>query len=264
MAKTNIETILAFRSAGRTAIGHERIKLLEAVSQHGSITKAAQKIGISYKSAWDAIDTMNNLLPRPVIISQKGGARGGGAIITEDGRALIAAFHLLESRIARAAALLSDGDRPVDPMSILWSLGMKTSARNAFCCTVEEIHSGAVNGEVILRLNESVTLAAIVTSESIQDLGIKVGAEVSALIKSSFILLATGDQAPCVSARNIIPGIVSRCEVGAVNTQVTLDIGGGKSLFAMVTKASADQLQLAPGVKAWGLVKASHIILAVD
>ena len=264
MSKTKIETILAFRGVGRTSIGRERIKLLEAVGQHGSITKAAMVMGISYKSAWDAIDAMNNLLPRPAVTAQSGGRRGGGAVITEDGHALIAAFHLLESRFARAAELLSDGDAPVDPMSLLWSLGMKTSARNAFRCTVEAVMPGSVNVEIILRLSDEVRLAAIVTEESASDLGIKAGAEVSALIKASFILLATGETPPQVSTRNIIPGIVSRRENGAVNCEITLDIGGGKSLIAVVTMQSADDLKLAPGVKAWALFKASHVILAID
>ena len=265
MAKTQIETILAFRSSGRTSIGRDRIKLLEAVGKHGSITQAAIAMGISYKSAWDAIDAMNNLLPRPAVAAQTGGKRGGGAVITDDGQALIAAFKLLESRFARAAALLADGDAPVDPLSLLWSLGMKTSARNAFRCTVEAVHSGSVNVEIILRLSETVTLVAIVTAESATDLGIVVGAEVSALIKASFIILATGDDPPLVSSRNIVPGIVSRCEIGGgVNSEVTLDIGDGKSLVAIVTRESAEHLKLIPGVKCWAMFKASHVIIAID
>ena len=264
MSKTEIETILAFRSSGRTAIGRDRIKLLEAVGQHGSITKAAQAMGISYKSAWDAVDAMNNLLPRPAVAAQTGGKRGGGAVITEDGQALIAAFHLLQSRFARAAALLADGNAPVDPLSLLWSLGMKTSARNAFRCVVEQVRPGSVNVEILLRLNETVTLAAIVTAESAADLGIVQGAEVSALIKASFVLLAVGEQAPAVSTRNRIPGTVSRRDDGAVNSEITLDIGGGKSLIAVVTRESADQLDLTPGMPCWALFKASHVILAID
>jgi len=264
MSKAKVDTILAFRSTGRTAVGRDRIQLLEAVAQHGSITKAAQVVGLSYKSAWDAVDAINNLLPRPAVVKQIGGSKGGGAKVTEDGQALIAAFHLLETRFARATALLTDGDSPVDPLSLLWSLGMKTSARNAFRCKVDEVRQGSVNVEVILRLTESVTLDAIVTSESAHDLGIVVGADVTALIKAPFVLLATGDEAPKVSTRNRIPGTVSRREDGSVNSEIILDIGGGKSLIAVVTKESAEYLELSVGTKAWALFKASHVILAID
>ena len=264
MSKAKIDSILTLRGEGRTAIGRERIELLEAIGSCGSITKAAQVLGISYKSAWDAVDAMNNLLPRPVLSTHAGGKRGGGAVITEDGQALIAAFHLLETRLARAAELLTDGDEPVDPAALLWSLGMKTSARNAYRCVVEAVLPGSVNAEIVLRLNDGVTLAAIVTEESVADLGIKPGAQVSALIKASFVLLATGETPPLVSTRNRLPGIVQRREDGAVNTEITLDIGGGKSLVAIITKESANQLGLSLGCKAWALFKASHVILAID
>ena len=194
----------------------------------------------------------------------RGGSRGGGAKVTEDGHALIAAFHLLESRLARATALLTAGDQPVDPTALLWSLGMKTSARNAFRCSVDEVRQGSVDVEVILRLTDAVTLAATVTAESANDLGIVAGSEVTALIKAPFVLLATGDQAPKVSTRNRIPGTVSRRDDGSVNSEIVLDIGDGKSLIAVVTKESADQLGLCPGAKAWALFKASHVILAID
>ena len=264
MAKPKIDSILTFRGDGRMAIGRERIKLLEAVGIHGSITKAAHVMGISYKSAWDAIDAMNNLLPRPAVTAQAGGKRGGGAIITSDGQALIAAFHLLESRFARATALLTDGQEPVDAMALLWSLGMKTSARNAFRCPVDKVVPGSVNSEVILRLSSSVTLSAIITAESVTDLGITEGAMVSALIKAPFIMLATGDTPPQISTRNRIPGIIQRRNDGAVNTEISLDIGDGKSLIAIITKDSAEELDLQPGTKAWALIKASHVILAID
>ena len=264
MSKAKIDSFLTLRAEGRSAIGRERIELLEAIGSCGSITKAAQVMGISYKSAWDAVDAMNNLMPRPVLTTHAGGKRGGGAVITEDGHALMTAFHLLEERLARAAELLTDGDEPVDPAALLWSLGMKTSARNAYRCHVVDVHVGSVNAEIILRLNETLTLAAIVTEESVADLGIKPGAQVSALIKASFILLATGDQPPLVSTRNRLPGIVQRREDGSVNTEITLDIGGGKSLVAIITTESANQMDLLPGSKVWALFKASHVILAID
>jgi molybdate transport system regulatory protein len=259
-----IEAVLSLRGGGRSPVGRDRIQLLEAVAQCGSITKAAQAVGLSYKGAWDALNAINNLLPRPAVVSQTGGRHGGGATVTEDGRALIAAFHLIEERLARAAALLSDGGTPADPLTLLRSLGMKTSARNAFRCTVEDVRSGGVNAEVILRLTEAVSLAAVITAESVRDLGIVTGSAVTALVKAPFVLLATGEAAPAVSARNRIPGRVAHREDGPVSSEVTLDIGDGKTIIAVVTRESADDLALSPGARAWALFKASHVILAVD
>lgn len=259
-----IEAILALRGDGRSSVGRDRIALLAAVADQGSITKAAQSVGLSYKAAWDALNAINNLLPRPAIAAQAGGRHGGGAAVTEDGLALIAAFRMLEERFARAAALFADGETPVDPLTLIRSLGMKTSARNAFRCTVDEIRQGSVNAEVILNLAEGVHLAATVTDESMRDLGIAKGQTVSALIKATFVMLATGEELPAVSARNRILGTVSRREDGPVSCEITLDIGGGKSLTSVVTRDGADELGLQPGIPAWALFKASHVILAVE
>jgi molybdate transport system regulatory protein len=264
MSDGKIEAFLSLKGGQQPAIGRDRIRLLEAVGQHGSITKAAQAVGLSYKAAWDAINAVNNLLPRPAVSAQPGGKHGGGAVVTEDGKALIASFHLLEERLARATDLLSSTAGPVDPLVLLRSLGMRTSARNALRCTVSEVRKGAVNSEVILKLSDTVSLAAIVTDDSVENLEIAVGRPVTALIKSSFVMLAVGKEEPRVSARNRIPGIISLREDGAVNSEITLDIGEGKSLTAIVTKESADQLALNPGTTAWALFKAPHVILAVD
>ncbi len=264
MSGAGIDALLALRREGRPLVGRDRIDLLEAVAAHGSISKAAKAVGLSYKAAWDALNAVNNLLPRPAIVGQAGGRQGGGAVLTEDGRALIAAFRLLEQRLGRVAAALDDGRGAIDPLSLLWSLGMKTSARNAFRCVVAEVRPGAVNAEIIMRLSSEVALTAIITGESVRDLDITVGREVMALIKSSFVLLAPAGQKLAVSARNRVPGVVARREDGAVSSEITLDIGEGKSITAIVTLDSARDLELGVGDAAVALFKASHVILAVD
>lgn len=141
---------------------------------------------------------------------------------------------------------------------------MKTSARNAFRCLVAEVKRGPVNTEVVLRLSEAATMAAIITSESVDDLGIEVGREVMALIKSTFILLSPGHEPPRTSARNQLVGTISRREDGPISSEIALDIGGGKTIFAVVTRDSADHLDLKLGDSACAMFKASHVILAVD
>jgi molybdate transport system regulatory protein len=261
---TRIEAILTLKGDGGAPVGRDRIALLEAVAEHGSITKAAQAVGLSYKAAWDALNAVNKLMPRPVVVAQTGGKQGGGATVTEDGLALVTAFRLLEDRFARAAKLFADSTAPVDPMTLIRSLGMKTSARNQFRCEVVEVRAGALSAEVILRLTDATTLAAVVTSESIAHLGIKPGLGVVALIKAPFVMLATGEECPKVSARNRIPGLVAKREDGPVNSEITLDIGGGQFIHAVVTRDGADELELVPGCRAWALIKAPHVILAVE
>ncbi|OIQ94555.1 molybdenum-pterin-binding protein MopA [mine drainage metagenome] len=263
MAEHKVEALLALRRAGRPLVGRDRIDLLEAVALQGSITKAAKAVGLSYKAAWDALNAVNNLLPAPAVIGQTGGSHGGGARVTEEGRALIAGFRLLEQRLDRVAALLAGEGGGADPLSLLWSLGMKTSARNVFRCTVTEIRAGEVSAEVVMRLAGETRLVSVITQDSLRDLGLTVGGEVMALVKSSFVVLASGDGGLRFSARNRIPGTVTRIEAGSVNSEVVLDIGGGKSLTAVITRDGAAGLELAVGDQALALFKASHVILAV-
>ncbi|CCG41456.1 TOBE domain-containing protein [Magnetospirillum molischianum] len=259
-----VEAIVALRGSGRSAVGRERIRLLEQVVQFGSISKAAQAVGISYKGAWEALNAVNNLLPRPAVVAQAGGRHGGGAVVTDDGLALIAAFHQMETQLERVAALFSDDGTTLDAPALLRRLGMRTTARNTFRCRVEEIRLGRVNAEVGLRLTDMATLTALITIESLRDLGIRLGQDVTALVTSSFVMLAEGVNEPKATARNRLPGTVVRRTDGPVSSEICLDIGGGKTIAATVTRESADALALFPGRFAWALFKASHVIIAID
>jgi molybdenum-dependent DNA-binding transcriptional regulator ModE len=61
MAKRRLEARLEIETEAGAVLGGARIRLLEAVDKFGSISKAAQRIPMSYKAAWDALDDLNNL-----------------------------------------------------------------------------------------------------------------------------------------------------------------------------------------------------------
>lgn len=141
---------------------------------------------------------------------------------------------------------------------------MKTSARNALRGTVARVSEGAVNAEVVIRVSPNVEIVSIITRESVKDLGLAPGQDAIAIIKSSFVILAKGDAPLAVSARNRLAGDVLRHEVGAVNDEVVVDLGEGKTITATITRESGQDLVFAPGERVQALVKASHVILAVD
>ena len=141
---------------------------------------------------------------------------------------------------------------------------MKTSARNLLRGVVERVSEGAVNAEVLLAVSSGVQIVAIVTRESVRDLGLAPGREAMAIIKSSFVILAEGAGPLAVSARNRIAGTVLRHQTGAVNDEVVLDIGEGKTITATITRESGETLAFEPGEPAQALITASHVILAVD
>jgi molybdate transport system regulatory protein len=141
---------------------------------------------------------------------------------------------------------------------------MRTSARNALRGVVESITDGAVNAEVVLRLARDVAIVAIITRDSVADLGLAVGQPAMALIKSTFVILVAGDEPLRTSARNCLAGTVIRHEVGVVNDEVVLELEQGKTIAATITRESAVALGFKVGARAQALIKASHVIIALD
>lgn len=251
-----------------TFLGDTRIRLLEAIDQHGSISQAAKHVPLSYKAAWDAVEAMNNLSEEPLVTRVSGGRHGGGTELTEHGRKVVALFRAVESEYQLALERLTEAWDEVDGGSIrafqrlLRRMGMRTSARNQLACTVSGMKEGPVNFEVYLRLDGQHELVAVITRESAEQLGLRMGMEVVALIKASSVLLMT-DTTLRTSARNHLWGEVDRVVEGAVNSEVTVSLGGGKSVTAVVTAESVRQMGLKEGDRACALFKSSSVILSV-
>ncbi len=120
MPADRIDALISLRGDGRLLVGRDRIALLEAVIEHGSMSRAAKEAGFSYKAAWDAVQAINNLLPRPAFVTRGGGRRGGAAEVTEEGRRLIAAFRRLEDKLQRiSSAIAAEGLEKADELA-LW------------------------------------------------------------------------------------------------------------------------------------------------
>ncbi|WP_299260830.1 winged helix-turn-helix domain-containing protein [uncultured Aquimarina sp.] len=74
-------------------LGEGRIKVLKAIMVEGSLSKAAKSLGMSYKKAWNLVDSINKNASTPVIITNTGGSGGGGTKITAYGIKMITAFE---------------------------------------------------------------------------------------------------------------------------------------------------------------------------
>lgn len=91
---------------GESAIGPGKIALLELVESEGSISAAARAMGMSYRRAWHLIDTLNGNFDKPLIETSIGGAQGGGAQLSPQGKELIKRFREIRGGIDREAAPL--------------------------------------------------------------------------------------------------------------------------------------------------------------
>ncbi len=261
-----IEAVVSLTSAAARNVGRDRIRLLEAVAREGSITAGAKAGGLTYKAAWDALDAMANLFGQPLLATRAGGKSGGGSALTPTGVRVIEAFHRLEAEMARVVRTLEPelAGTGISPLNLMSGFLMKTSARNSLRGTVTAIESDAITAEVAVTVSDDTTIYALITADSMRELGLCVGREAVVLIKASFVIIVPGEAPPAISARNCVRGTVSRCEAGGINAEVILDIGGGKTLAATITSHSAGKLGLGPGKPACALFDASHVLIAID
>jgi len=256
---TDLSASLTFRK-GPSRVSLERVALLEAVDELGSITAAAKRLGLSYRAAWDALQALNNLFDAPVMEATAGGKAGGVARLTPRGRAVVRAFHRvqaeLDATLSRLEGLLSEEN-------LSWTLGMKTSARNALRGRITAVRCVDVSAEVALLVAPGVEITATLTRQSLEDLGLEPGRDAIALVKAGFVTLNT-DPAATPAVPNRIAGKVASREDGAATSEIVLDIAAGKTLVASLPKTEAEALEIRPGLAIWALIEPAQIILAVE
>jgi molybdate transport system regulatory protein len=84
-----------------TFLGYGRVALLERIREYGSITKAAKALEISYRRAWLLIDSMNQQVPKPYVVTSAGGSKGGGTRVTPEGEKAIILFWKIHKKFQR-------------------------------------------------------------------------------------------------------------------------------------------------------------------
>lgn len=140
---------------------------------------------------------------------------------------------------------------------------MAISARNVFKGKVTDLKEGPIHAEVEITTAGGDKIVATLTGASVKSLGLAVGKDAVAAVKSPWVTLLTGAPDYRFSARNQLAGTVSGLLQGGVNCQVTVALPGGASVTAMVTNAAAADLALAEGTPVVALFKASHVLVGV-
>jgi len=141
---------------------------------------------------------------------------------------------------------------------------MKISARNTLAGKVTKVTTGAVNAEVDLTLSGGDKVVAVITNDSVAHLGLKEGMGAYAILKASWVILGKGVDAKKISARNVLPGTVTKVHEGAVNNEVVVKLSGGAELAAIITRESSHSLGMKEGEAVYAVFKASSVIVGVD
>lgn len=265
-SKTRIGSALSVDAGGGATFRKRWMDLLTSLQSEPSITAAAKAVGLSYKAAWDAIATMNNLAGHVLVERSVGGKGGGGAKLTAQGARLVETFRAVEVENDRFVERVNRRVRDKSDLKALGRMTLMTSARNHFAGQVSRITRGVVNDEVELKLAGGSRVVATITRESTETLGLKKGVDAVALIKASWIIVAVeeeGGKPLKLSARNRLPGVVRSLTPGAVNAEIVIELKGGQSVTAIVTRESIKALGLAVGKPASAIFKASGVILGV-
>ena len=232
-------------------------EVLRAIEKTGSLSQAADALGVSYKTVWNYVVRINNAFGRKVVETKTGGERGGGACLTELGKELLKLFDDLSDRLGKLMGLDEES-----LMRIAKRYTVRTSARNQLSGKVVKVRKGVVNAQVDVRIKEGEVLSAVLTMDSLEALGIKEGMEVLLLIKAPWVIVSVDDDLR-LGARNVLSATVKEVIRGAVNSEVILETEKGTQLVSVVTNESADALDLKRGKKVKAIFKSSHVILGV-
>lgn len=246
-------------------LGEERIALLEQIAERGSITQAAKAVKVSYKAAWDAVDSINNLAPKPVVETSTGGRGGGGARLTEEGRWLISAYRTIAAEYQRFLAGINAamGDSAA-ALDLLRRLALRTSARNQFIGRIVAVTARTVDAEVWIEIQGGERIIAGVTNESVELLGLRPGRSVWALVKAVAVDIVREPDTGRSPTTNALCGNVSRITRGDGPTEIVVALSAGVTVRGVVGADALQRLGIVEGGPACALFSASSVIVGVD
>lgn len=251
------------------AISDKRLEVLRRIGETGSISQAARDAGISYKAAWQALDTLTNLSGQPLVERTVGGQGGGGARLTPEGeQLLVLADAMAEARQAvlqRFGALPPGGQVAADtPLPTLGGLGLRTSMRNQLACTVVACEQASAEDPMVavrLRTRGAAELVSVITWDSADLLALSAGTPVLVLCKATAVTISAG-QAPALGVRRqpgtCLEGRVERIAAGARNDEVVLALEGGDHWVGFAAHPCA----LQPGDSAVAFMAAAALVIA--
>jgi molybdate transport system regulatory protein len=166
---------------GKPVLGKGGAEILKAIAKENSITKAAEKLGMSYRYVWNYLKKIQKAMEASIVVTFRGGkAGGGGAKLTFLGQSLLEEYLRVEGYMSK---LLADQEYST-------VLGLKISARNQLKGKVLSIKKDRITAKVKVEIRAPAVITVMITKEAIEELGVKIGDEIQAVIKSTEVMIA--------------------------------------------------------------------------
>jgi len=166
---------------GKPLIGKGGAQILEQIEREESISKTAEKLGMSYRYVWSYLQKIEKTLGEPIIETYRGGkSGGGGAKLTKLGKSLLEEYRRVEGYLGE---VLSDEE--------YWeAVGLKISARNRLKGKVLAVEKEGLTAIIKVEVKVPSVVTALISREAAEDLEIKVGDKVEAVIKATEVMIA--------------------------------------------------------------------------
>jgi len=246
---------------GKSFLGQGRVELLKTIDRTGSIHKAAKDMKMSYKAAWDRMNSMNSLADEPLIIKTIGGKSGGGSVLTPYAYKLIETFDKLKELHRDFMNYFEEVESSIEYLNILNKTLFTTSVRNQLKSKIESINSNGVISTINLSLDNNIKLQSTITTQSINNMNLKEQDKVFALIKSSDIKILLNKKSSLKEDENILEGTIVSIKISQDFVEVVLNISSDLLLVATLPIEEAKILKI--GDIAFASVNKSSIIIGI-
>jgi molybdate transport system regulatory protein len=233
----------------------KRIALLKAIDKTGSISKAAKSIPMSYKAAWEIVDSLNNLSKEPLLTKEIGGSGGGGTKLTSYAKRLIDDYEVLKNEYERFLSSLSN----ISDISAIKKLALRISARNQLFGKIVEIRQDKVSADISFELKSGIVLRSNITLDALKDLELKIDDEIVGIIKASSILIS--NKKDFKRSVNIFEGIIEDMETGRVNTGIKIDVNQVDKIWLTCKNSLVKELSLKENQKAYIFIRPKDILI---
>ena len=225
--------------------------------------RSAREAGVSYKAAWQAVDTLTNLAGVALVERAVGGAGGGGARLSDAGQQLLAAACALAQARSQVLERLQSRLHPNGSgLPSFSQMSVRTSMRNQLPCRVQALHvvghivrvtlalsmgaAADVLDEASTEVPPGARLVSRITRESAELLALQPGLAVIALCKATAVTVqrflpgnfVTGPVAAPGTAGNVLAGRAARVSRGETGDEVSLRLEAGLQLVGFAPPAS--------------------------